>query len=133
MQETAVGYEEQRTYGASLLLLRVLGRLPLQSNAHTRAAGASREKTAGQVRSATPRTMGKVALADVWRSALAIECGGREALADGDEHAWRRIWRLRAWWKRQRCHASIRHQRARPCRRSRIGGTCEDHLSVALA
>ena len=40
---------------------------------------ASREETAGQVRSVVPRTMGKVALAVVSRFARTVEPGGHEA------------------------------------------------------
>jgi hypothetical protein len=55
--------EELRKF---LLLLRLIGCLPLQNDAHTRAAGvreASKEETAGQVHAVAPRAMGKVALA----------------------------------------------------------------------
>src|SRR5882724_246175 len=102
---------------------------------HTRAAGvreASREESAGQVRSVAPRTMGKVALAVVSWSARTIECEGREALASADKHAWRRIRPLRAWWKCRRCRAPIRHQCECPCR-SKIGRTCEKYSSLVLA
>jgi hypothetical protein len=102
---------------------------------HTRAAGvreASGEETAGRVRSVAPRTMGKVALTVVLWSAVTIESGRREALAHADERAWRRIWWPRAWLRCRRCSASIRDPRERPCRRSRIGGTGEEHSGVVL-
>lgn len=101
-----------------------------------RAAGvreASGEETAGQLHSVAPRTMGKVALADASWSSVTTETEGRDALACADERAWRRMRRLCAWWRRQRCGASIRHQRARPCRLSRIGGPCEEDLGVVLS
>src|SRR5262245_5156935 len=101
-----------------------------------RAAGvreASGEGTAGQVHWAAPCTMGKVAPAAVWWCALTIESGWREALAYADEPSWRRMWRLRAWWRHRRCSGSIRHQRERRCRRSRKAGPDEEHWGVVLA
>ena len=80
-----------------------------------------------------PRTMGKVVLAVVCWSAPAIESGWCEALAHADKHAWRRIRRLRAWWRWRGCSALIGRQRERHCRRLRIGGTCEEPSDAVLA
>jgi len=91
------------------------------------------QEIAGRVYAVVRRAMGKVVLAVVSRGARTTESGWREVLVDAGEHTWRRLWRLRAWWKRRCCDALTRHQREHPCRRFEIGGTCEEHPSVALA
>jgi hypothetical protein len=116
--------------------VKVFGCRPRDDRATCSGAGVRKppgQETAGRVCSVVERAMGKVVLADVCWSASAIESGWCEAPAHADEHAWRRIWWLQTWLRCLRCSASVRHQRARPCRRSRVGGTCEEPSDIVLA